>query len=166
MTTCSTYNNGATSLSKSRIRIARHEGYAVTGIDEESELIFTALSCRQCDEAFCMHICPSGAIVRHKDTGAMVVNYDRCIGCRMCIAVCPFGAIMYDADRRRVIKCDLCGGEPQCVRLCPTRALEFLPKKLAHLPKSDRLAKRIVEIEARAAIEDIPASREEKSVNS
>ena len=48
---------------------------------------------------------------------------------------CPFGAITYDTDRRSLMKCDLCGGDPQCVRFCPTDALKFLPKKKAPLPK-------------------------------
>ena len=84
----------------------------------------------------------------------------------MCIVACPFGAIMYDADRKRVIKCELCEGDPQCVRLCPTGALAFLPKKSAHLPKGDRLARRIVDLETRAVADDIPAARKEKDANS
>ena len=44
MTTCSTYNFGATSLSKARIHVIRHEGHAITKIDEEDELIFEALT--------------------------------------------------------------------------------------------------------------------------
>ena len=63
------------------------------------------------------------------------------------MAGCPFGAILYDPDNRRVIKCDLCGGDPQCVRFCPTGALQFLRKQLAHLPKRDRLAKRMTQSE-------------------
>ena len=47
MTTCSTYNNGATSLTKARLQVARHEGHAITEIDEEDELIFEALTCQQ-----------------------------------------------------------------------------------------------------------------------
>ena len=57
MTTCSTYNFGATSLTKDRIHIVRHEGHAITKIEEEDELIFEALSCQQCDQPFCMAFC-------------------------------------------------------------------------------------------------------------
>ena len=145
MTTCSTYNMGATSLSKSRIQIARHEGYAITNIDEESELIFEALVCRQCDKPFCQYFCPVRAISRNKDTGAMTIDYDKCIGCRMCLVGCPFGAISYDPDRKRVIKCELCEGDPQCAKFCPTEALKFLPKRIAHLPKRDRVLRKMVE---------------------
>jgi Fe-S-cluster-containing dehydrogenase component len=145
MTTCSTYNNGATSLTKARLQVARHEGHAITDIDEEDELIFEALTCQQCDIPYCMHFCPANAISRNSETGAMVINYNRCIGCRMCMTGCPFGAIRYDTGRKKVIKCELCDGDPQCVKFCPTGALQFLPKSLANSPKIDYLSKKITE---------------------
>ena len=145
MTTCSTYNNGATSLAKARLQVARHEGHAITDIDEEDELIFEALTCQQCDVPYCMHFCPVNAISRNTETGAMVINYNRCIGCRMCMTGCPFGAIRYDTSRKRVIKCELCDGDPQCVKFCPTEALQFLPKSLANSPKIDYLSRKITE---------------------
>lgn len=150
-TTCSTYNIGATSLTKSCIHIARHEGHAITRIEEEDDVIFQALSCQHCERPVCQQVCPSRALERNRDTGAIVINTERCIGCRMCMAGCPFGAILYDPDNRRVMKCDLCGGDPQCVRFCPTGALQFLPKKLAHLPKRDRLAKRMTPSEIKVS---------------
>ena len=162
MTTCSTYNTGATSLSKSRIHIARHEGYALTNIDEESELIFEALACQQCDKPFCMYFCPTGAISRNKDTGAMTINNDRCIGCRMCMVGCPFGAITYDAYRKRVIKCELCQGDPQCAKFCPTEALKFLSKSTAHLPKRDRVLRKMVEPNPMVT-EEVPVAAREES---
>jgi carbon-monoxide dehydrogenase iron sulfur subunit len=164
MTTCSTYNNGATSLSRARLQIVRHEGHALTRIDEEDDLIFEALGCRQCDKPYCMYFCPVRAITKNKDTGAMTINYDKCIGCRMCMVGCPFGAIVYDSERRRIIKCELCDGDPQCVKFCPTEALKYLPKGLAHLPKRDYLARRIMELRPRFA-EEIPVG-EEKHVSS
>lgn len=164
-TTCSTYNNGATSLSKSRIHVVRHEGHAITRIDEEDDLIFEVLSCRQCDTPFCQYFCPTKALERNRDTGAMTVNYDKCIGCRMCMVGCPFGAILYDPNRKRVIKCELCGGDPQCVRFCPSGALQFVPKELAHTPKIDRLGRKMIELRPRAT-EEIAASEERKHVSS
>jgi len=163
MTTCSTYNFGATSLSKSRIHIVRHEGHAITRIDEEDELIFEALSCRHCDKPFCLYFCPTRAIELNKETGAITINYDRCIGCRMCIVGCPFGAIRYNSDKKQPFKCELCDGDPQCVKFCPTGALQFLPKSLVHLPQLNYVARRMVELQPRAA-EEIPVG-EEKHVN-
>ena len=142
-TTCSTYNIGATSLTKSRIHIARHEGHAITTINEEDELIFDMFTCQQCDEPYCLHLCPTLAIAKDSETGAITINLDKCMGCRMCMVGCPFGAILYDSDKKQVLKCELCGGDPQCVKFCPTGALQFLPKKLAHLPKIGRLARKM-----------------------
>lgn len=146
MTTCSTYNNGATSLARARIQIARHEGHAITRMDEEDDLIFEALHCQQCDKPYCMYFCPARAISRNKETGAMEVNYDKCIGCRMCMAGCPFGAMRYDTIRKRVFKCELCEGDPQCAKLCPTGALQDLPKTVANIPKLNYLARKIIEL--------------------
>ena len=150
MTTCSTYNNGATSLAKSRIHIIRHEGHAITKMSEGDELIFDVITCQQCDEPYCLYLCPTLAIERNEDTGAIIINHDKCVSCRMCMVSCPFGAISYDPDTRQVVKCELCGGDPQCVKFCPTNALQFLPKKLAHLPKRDRLARKITQLRTRA----------------
>lgn len=146
MTTCSTYNNGATSLSKARLQVVRHEGHALTRIDEEDDLIFESLRCQQCDKPYCMYFCPVAAISRNKETGAMVINYNKCIGCRMCMAGCPFGAMRYDPLRNRVYKCQLCDGDPQCVKLCPSGAIQFLPKTVANIPKIDSLARKLMEL--------------------
>ena len=159
MTTCSTYNNGATSLSKARLHIVRHEGHAITRMDEEDELIFEALTCRQCDKPFCLYFCPTKAIKRNKETGALAIDYDRCIGCRMCVVGCPFGAARYDSNKKQVFKCELCEGDPQCVKLCPTGALQFLPKSLSHLPKIGYISRRIIEIQPTVA-EEIPVGKE------
>ena len=55
----------------------------------------------------------------------------RCLGCRYCEWLCPYGAPRYDANAGRMSKCDLCADErqagrpPVCVSSCPMRALEF-----------------------------------------
>jgi Fe-S-cluster-containing dehydrogenase component len=48
------------------------------------------------------------------------------------------------------MKCELCGGDPQCVRFCPTGALKFMPKKEAHWPKRDHLARNLIQNRTRA----------------
>jgi carbon-monoxide dehydrogenase iron sulfur subunit len=154
MTTCSTYNFGATSLSKSRIFIARHEGHAITRIDEPDELIFLAFACQQCDKPYCMNSCQVNAITRNPETNAMNINYDRCIGCRVCMINCPFGAIKYDSTRKKLFKCELCEGDPQCVKFCPTEALKFISKDTTHIPKINAISRKAVDIQ-RGAIQDI-----------
>jgi anaerobic carbon-monoxide dehydrogenase iron sulfur subunit len=150
MTACSTYNNGATSLSKSRLQIVRHEGHAISRMTEEDDLIFDVLTCQQCDQPACVYFCPTLSIRKNNETGCVTINHDTCVGCRMCMVSCPFGAISYDGDRRSLIKCELCAGDPQCVRFCPTGALKFLPKKEAHLPKRNHLARNLIQNRTRA----------------
>lgn len=81
--------------------------------------------CLQCDEAACRKVCPSGALERNETTGAIEIDLERCVQCRSCVAVCPFGNIFIDPGSRGIVKCDLCGGEPVCASFCPTRTLEY-----------------------------------------
>ena len=87
----------------------------------------TPVVCFQCHDAACMAACPTEALVRNEETGAVDMVRDRCIKCRMCVAGCPFGNMLWDEVYQVVQKCDLCGGNPRCVPFCPTGALQFLP---------------------------------------
>lgn len=79
-----------------------------------------------------MMICPSEAIYRETDLGPVLIDADRCIGCKMCIVACPFGVIEFSPDGGVAVKCDQCiertaaGEDPACVEACPTRALVFV----------------------------------------
>jgi carbon-monoxide dehydrogenase iron sulfur subunit len=91
------------------------------------------LQCRHCEDAPCVAICPTEAIRRASEDGPPVLmDRDRCIGCRMCMIVCPFGVIDTARDGKAMIKCDLCikrteaGELPACVAACPTKALRFV----------------------------------------
>jgi Fe-S-cluster-containing hydrogenase component 2 len=81
--------------------------------------------CLQCDQAACAAICPVEALPRNEATGAIEVDQDRCIRCKLCIPACPFGNIYVDPTADEVVKCDLCGGTPICAQFCPTGALSF-----------------------------------------
>ena len=85
--------------------------------------------CRHCEDAPCMAVCPRDAISRDSAAGRVMVDYDACISCKMCVAACPFGSMGYDPERRAVFKCDLCGGDPQCVRFCFPGALSYAPEQ-------------------------------------
>jgi Fe-S-cluster-containing hydrogenase component 2 len=80
--------------------------------------------CNQCDNAYCARVCPVGAIGRDPATGALVVDRDRCIACNLCHRYCPLHIVGVDAELKKSVKCDLCGGAPACVAACPTGALE------------------------------------------
>jgi carbon-monoxide dehydrogenase iron sulfur subunit len=85
------------------------------------------IQCRHCEDAPCLDACPSGALYRDEE-GLVLVHAERCIGCWMCMMVCPFGAPQPFRHYRKVIKCDGCKGrdEPYCVESCPTHALVFM----------------------------------------
>ncbi|HTU01591.1 MAG TPA: 4Fe-4S dicluster domain-containing protein, partial [Candidatus Sulfotelmatobacter sp.] len=79
------------------------------------------LACFQCHDAACVAVCPVAALSRHDATGAIAILSERCIGCGMCVAACPFGNMVWDEQSPGVAKCDLCGGAPRCVPFCATR---------------------------------------------
>ena len=91
----------------------------------------TPVVCFQCDDAACAAACPAQALVRNEETGAIEMDRGRCILCRLCVAACPFGNMLWDEAYHLVQKCDLCGGDPKCVPFCPTRALEYVPAEEA-----------------------------------
>jgi Fe-S-cluster-containing dehydrogenase component len=73
-----------------------------------------------------MLACPVDAISKDHDSGVVLKDNDICIGCKMCMMVCPFGGPSFDHVEKKVVMCDLCEGNPMCARLCPTGAIQFL----------------------------------------
>jgi Fe-S-cluster-containing dehydrogenase component len=55
--------------------------------------------------------------------GLVRIDEELCIGCEACVSQCPFGVIM--ALPEKVVKCELCNGDPQCVKYCATGAIEY-----------------------------------------
>jgi anaerobic carbon-monoxide dehydrogenase iron sulfur subunit len=87
---------------------------------------FSPTTCWQCQRARCAEACPANAITRHKGTGAMVVDQEICVGCKMCVQACPFGGMAWDEELGQPAKCDLCGGSPECAHMCPTGAIQYV----------------------------------------
>jgi nitrite reductase (NADH) large subunit len=83
-----------------------------------------ALRCEQCAEPLCVYSCKSGALHRIPADGQVMFDEDRCVGCLMCLMVCPFG-VRHDQARDRVARCDVCSAldTPACVGACPTHAI-------------------------------------------
>ena len=73
------------------------------------------------------------------------VDHDVCIGCRSCVAVCPFGAMNFNKTERKVYKCDLCDGDPQCVRFCDMKAVDFVDPTKESLNKKRDAAQKIAD---------------------
>ena len=105
---------GESPLPVRRVRVGSAEGFPLP------------LQCRHCREAPCIDACKTGAMHRDAD-GATRINRERCVGCWMCVMVCPFGAVVPDGERKAALKCDLCEGEDTraCVEACPTGALFY-----------------------------------------
>ncbi len=94
-------------------------------------------SCLHCDNAVCVTVCPTGASYKRAEDGIVLVDEDRCIGCKLCSWACPYGAREYSAVDGVMKKCTLCIDRiynerldeaertPACVQACPTRARHF-----------------------------------------
>ena len=103
--------------------------------------LFRKDGCMHYTDAACVKVCPSGALY-YSDLGTVGIVKERCIGCKECVAACPFEIPRYDRVTDKVYKCDLCLSRiradlpPACVKACPTGALTFGDRddmlKLAH----------------------------------
>lgn len=109
---------------------------------------FVPLACQHCENPACTRVCPVGATYKDPETGVVRQDYDKCIGCRMCMAACPYTGVRSfnweepkyylefasgDADvpahvKHTVEKCTFCyqrtsqGKTPACMEFCPGRA--------------------------------------------
>jgi len=94
-------------------------------------LFHLSLACNHCAEPACVAACPALAYSTDPTTGAVLIDEDRCIGCRYCSWACPYDAPKFDDARGVMTKCTFCndrlsaGREPACVESCPTAALGF-----------------------------------------
>ncbi len=130
---CAVKHDGKSNPVRSRIKVMKweHEG------------LYIPMSCQQCQDAPCINGCPVNAISRNEELGRVEVNYEICIGCRTCVSVCPFGAMNFNHIDRKVIKCDLCDGDPQCVRFCEVKALEYVDSTDVSIVKKQEAALRL-----------------------
>ncbi len=108
---------------------------------------YLAVHCNHCDNPSCVKVCPTGATYKDKD-GLVLMNYDKCIGCRICVVACPYSARRFNWLEAKlppeevnplvpvrflgvVEKCTFCvhrvrkGKLPRCVEVCPVRAKHF-----------------------------------------
>ncbi len=118
----------------------------------EEGYFYVPVQCQQCENPPCVKVCPTQATWKDRD-GIVVIDYNWCIGCRYCMAACPYGArhfnwgeprirgeelnrkVHYLGNRPRyrgvVEKCTFCiqrtreGRYPACVEICPVGARKF-----------------------------------------
>ncbi len=107
-----------------------------SGVFPQLEKKYVTLACQHCEYPACVNVCPVGATYKDEETGIVKQDYDKCIGCRFCMAACPYtnvrqfnweepehsiGFAVGDAEisvhqKNVVEKCMLCG---KCQMLCP-----------------------------------------------
>ncbi len=86
--------------------------------------------CNHCASPPCVYCCPTGASHIHERGGVVLVDPEKCIGCKACLAACPYDARFIHPDGY-ADKCTFCihrvekGLDPACVAVCPTRCMHF-----------------------------------------
>jgi Fe-S-cluster-containing dehydrogenase component/formate-dependent nitrite reductase membrane component NrfD len=98
------------------------------GVFPEARRAFQVTRCNMCADAPCVTACPTSAMFRRDDG---IVDFDKsaCIGCRACMAACPYDAIFINPDDHSAEKCNFCahridmGLEPACAVVCPVEAI-------------------------------------------
>lgn len=86
--------------------------------------------CNHCENPTCVKVCPVKASYQ-LDDGTVLIDYDKCIGCKYCIAACPYGARFINKERHSAEKCTYChhrleaGLQPACVNTCIGNARIF-----------------------------------------
>ncbi len=112
----------------------------------EGRWLFASDSCKHCGDAGCLNACPTRAIIR-TDLGNVIVQQDVCIGCKYCVAACPFGVIALSEKTGTVHKCTLCndrihnGLGTACAKACPTGSIGFGDVEVLRAKADARLAR-------------------------
>ena len=106
---------------------------AYENMDNPEQPTTVKVQCMHCDQPACLSACIVGAFSKN-ESGAVIWDEDKCIGCRYCMVACPFQIPAYEYSKPlepKVVKCDWCSDRlaenqlPACVDICPVEALIF-----------------------------------------
>ena len=101
---------------------------AVSVVDYEEGFISVPMMCLQCEEAPCIKACNVESLSRDAN-GTVKIDLEKCVGCKLCIDVCPQRSMYFNEASKKVFKCELCNGDPVCVKHCPPGCLAYTDKK-------------------------------------
>ncbi len=93
------------------------------------------MACYHCCKPLCAAACPTGALYRDDETGLVMLDREKCIGCSSCVHACPWGVPQRIDSENKIMKCDFCserlaaGEDPACVQGCTTGALTFVDQR-------------------------------------
>ena len=147
---CSLKNFGEVNPARARIHVVRSQ--------KDNIITTVPVVCQQCEDPLCMAMCPAGALSRHPETLAVVVDADKCLGCRTCVEVCPFGAPSVDPRTGKSEKCNLSDGDPTCVKDCSQFAIKFVSaEEEAMERKRDTVDKYLEHLRTNGAQNLVPA---------
>ena len=110
-------------------RFTKVERYEFGTFPEVGGAVITT-QCMHCDQAPCVKVCPTGASYKRPD-GLVMVDEEKCIGCRYCLTACPYDARTFNQERRVAQKCSFCyarvaeGKGPACAVTCMAGARIF-----------------------------------------
>jgi formate dehydrogenase iron-sulfur subunit len=127
-----TYQNPP-SLQPNTYMVIHYQDYVTS--EGQVKWLFRKEACMHCTKAACVTVCPSGALYYNEEFKTVGMNREKCIGCKECVAACPFEVPKYDSKTDKVYKCDMCESrisnrlEPACVKACPTGALKWGDKE-------------------------------------
>ena len=100
------------------------------GVYPNARSLSLPVLCNNCENAVCVKVCPVKASYK-RDDGIVMVDPHKCVGCKYCMAACPYQVRALNPLRRYVQKCSFChqrvdaGLMPACVETCPARARVF-----------------------------------------
>lgn len=90
-------------------------GYRTKILEQERDMgpsgkerVFMPVLCNHCNRPPCVRVCPTTATYKDKKTGIVMMDYKRCIGCKTCMAACPYNARYFKEENRAVDKCNFC----------------------------------------------------------
>ncbi len=104
----------------------------IQGTVPKVKMHYLPMMCMHCDAAPCMQACPVAGAIYKREDGLVIIDPEKCNGCRNCVDACPYGVIYFNEESNIAQKCTGCAHlldegwqEPRCVDACPTHALRF-----------------------------------------